>query len=197
MRLLHFQLNMVLEITFGIAIVLILIVGLMNRRKQNKAWLEQERREESGAWIDKRSGERGAFGSLDAEREAERFSLTRQGRVNDLALEIRNYAFEHIPGFSDLSDDQIRAFTVVAREQSGKIFIAAESVQRGQLPEFKGPYEASGDRVQALKTIILNRLYEQFPALLSQELDLIRQLDAYTAFAAKSLVEKTESFLLH
>lgn len=178
-----------MEILFGLLILVLLAVALLNRRREKKTWLREERYDESGSWIDKRAGERGTYGSLDAEREAERHTLTRQGRINDLALDIRNFAFEHIPGFHERSTANIKAFTTEARDRANQLFSAIEALKTGQMPETQ---DAAPDdpRTQALKKYMLNFSYEHCPWLLDQDLEAIQQLDRYVAVIAQNLLAK-------
>jgi hypothetical protein len=178
-----------MEILFGLLILVLLAVALLNRRREKKTWLREERYDESGSWIDKRAGERGTYGSLDAEREAERHTLTRQGRINDLALDIRNFAFEHIPGFHERSTADIKAFTTEARDRANQLFSAIEALKTGQIPET--PDTAPDDpRTQALKKCILHFSYEHYPWLLDQDLEAIQQFDRYVAVIAQNLLAK-------
>ncbi|MBK9338427.1 MAG: hypothetical protein IPM98_18575 [Lewinellaceae bacterium] len=128
-----------MEILFGLLILVLITVALLNRRREKKTWLREERYDERGDWVDKRAGERGTYGSLDAEREAERFTLTRQGRINDLALDIRNFAFEHVPGFHERSTAEIKAFTADARDHAAQLLATIEALKTGQIPEVRDP----------------------------------------------------------
>lgn len=172
---------------FGLFILLILIVAFYNRRKQNKTWLKEERYEESGDWLDKRSGERGTYGSLDAIREAERHGLSRQSRIADAALDIRNYAFEHIPGFHERSDEQVRDFTAAARAQVSQLFDVIDKMKNGQMPEVPGTEPAGHAHAGALKKIMLNAAYAQFPWLFDQEIEVIKKLDRVAENLAAAL----------
>ena len=177
-------------IVFGLFLLAVLIAGLLHRRHEKKTWLREERHEESGDWIDKRAGERGTYGSLDAEREAERHALSRQGRISDLALDLRNYAFEHIPGFHERSDADLRNFTTTAQSEAGRLLATAEAILNGQTPETT----AAGDdpHTKALKKMLLDFSYEQFPQLLDMELDAIRQFDRFAAGVAAGLLKKMQ-----
>ena len=117
-------------IAFGLFVLVILIVALLNRRKQNKAWVQEERHDESGAWVDKRAGERGTYGSLDAEMEQERRKLKRQGQVTELSRLIRDYAFEHYPGFHSLSDAQIKAYSTFVKNQVAQWLAVVEQLPK-------------------------------------------------------------------
>lgn len=174
--------------TFGLFILAILLIALYNRRKENKAWVQEERNEESGDWIDKRAGERGTYGSLDAEREAERHTLTRQGRINDLALDVRNFAFEHLPGFAESSDEQLRVFTALARERVGALFNTMDALKKGQPPVTPESPVAEHPQGPALKKMILDACYKNVPALLELDLDLIRQFDGYVGNLANTML---------
>ncbi|MFN0014545.1 MAG: hypothetical protein ACKVU2_08350 [Saprospiraceae bacterium] len=182
-----------MQLLFGFIILALLTAALLLRRRQKKVWLHEERQEESGTWIDKRSGERGTYGSLDAEREAERHALSRQGRINDLALDIRNYAFEHIPGFHGRSDADIRDFTAFARSEAGRVFAAAEAMLTGDIPEASPAANNDDPHAQAVKKRLLDFAYEQFPKLLDLELDAIRQFDRYVAVVSGTLTNKVRN----
>jgi hypothetical protein len=177
-------------IVFGLFLLAVLIAGLLHRRHEKKTWLREERHEESGNWIDKRAGERGTYGSLDAEREAERHALSRQGRISDLALDLRNYAFEHIPEFHERSDADLRNFTATARSEAGRLLSTAEAILNGQAPEV--PAAGDDPHTKALKKLLLDFSYEQFPQLLDLELDAIRQFDRFAAGIAAGLLEKMQ-----
>ena len=172
---------------FGLFILLILIVAFYNRRKQNKTWLKEERYEESGDWIDKRSGERGAYGSLDALREAERHGLSRQSRIADAALDIRNYAFEHISGFHERSDTQVRDFTAAARAQVSQLFDVIDKMKNGQMPAAPDTAPTGHAHAGALKKIMLDAAYAQFPWLTDQEIEALKQLDRVAESLAGTL----------
>lgn len=175
-------------IAFGLFVLVIFIVALYNRRKQDKAWVADERHEETGHWIDKRAGERGTFGSLDAIREAERSSLSRQGRIGDVVLDIRNYAFEHIPGFHERSDEQIRAFTAAARTQVSRLFDILDTWKNGRAPEAPESAAADDPHSRALKKIMLDAVYAQFPWVLDQDIATIQQFDRVAGHMAAALV---------
>jgi len=175
-------------ILFGILILILLTAALLNRRREKTSWLREERYDESGAWVDKRASERGTFGSLDAEREAERFALTRQGRINDLALEMRSYAFEHIPGFHERGTTVVKSFTDSARTQAARLLATIEAIKTGKMPEIPQAQAPNSPHIQALKKQILHFAYEQFPWLLDLDLEAIQQLDHYVAIIARDLL---------
>lgn len=177
----------VIEIAFGLLILALIFLAFYHRRKQNKAWLREERYEESGAWIDKRSGERGAYGSLDALREAERHGLSRQSRIADASLDIRNYAFEHLPGFHERSDEQVRDFTKKARAQVSQLFDIIDQMKNGKMPEAPDTAPADDPHVQSFKKIMLDAAYAQFPWLLDQEIEALKQLDKVAESLAAGL----------
>lgn len=176
-------------IAFGLFILVILALALYNRRREHKTWVAEERREESGDWIDKRAGERGTYGSLDALHEAERHSLSRQGRINDLVLDIRNFMFEQVPGFHERSDGQLKAFNAYARERARELFAAMDALKAGQAPTPGTPAPSQAPR-QALKKAILDFCYDAMPALLDLDLNLIRQFDTYVEGLAGALLDE-------
>lgn len=177
-------------ILFGILILILITVALLNRRREKTSWLREERYDESGAWVDKRASERGTFGALDAEREAERFALTQQGRINDLALEMRSYAFEHIPGFHERGTAVIKSFTDHARTQAARLLATIEAIKIEKIPEIPQEQAPNSPHIQALKKQMLHFAYEQFPWLLDLDLETIQQLDHYVATIAQDLLGK-------
>jgi hypothetical protein len=177
-------------ILFGLFILVIFFVAFYNRRRQNKSWLKEERHEESGHWIDKRSGERGTYGSLDAIREAERHSLSRQSRIGDAVLDMRNYAFEHFPGFHERSDEQIRAFATAARGQVSQLFDTIDKMKTGLQPEAPETAPADDPHSRALKKMMLDAAYAQFPWLLDLDIETIKQLDRLAGSMAEALIRQ-------
>lgn len=178
-----------MSILFGLLVLILLAAGLYLQRRQRKTWVDEERYEESGDWIDKRSGERGTYGSLDAQREQERKTLTDQGRANELARLLRDYFFEHYPGFATLSNDQLKAFTTAARNQANQLFQTASNLQMGQPAEPQDVPESETEHIQPLKKIMLDFSYQAFPALLGLDLEQIKQFDRAAASGAALLVK--------
>jgi hypothetical protein len=179
-----------MEMLFGLFVLVILIVGLMSRKREKTKWVREERYEESGDWIDKRPGERGTRGSLDKEREEERHGLTRQGRINDLALLLRTYVFEHYPGFSDLADDRIRLFHTFARSQAARMVAEMEQLRNGSLPEALAAHAPADPFTDALKKHIMDFAYRNFPQLLDLDLGTIRHFDRMAGGWAAETVER-------
>lgn len=177
-------------IAFGLFIVAIIILGLIARRRQNKAWVQEERYDESGAWVDKRSGERGTYGSLDAEMELERSQMTRQGQVNDLARLIRDHAFEHFPGFHEMSDAQIKSYSAFTKQQAAQLIDAIGQFTGSRIsdPAKQSPVETPYS--QALKKKILDFSYRHFPALLDLEIETIKQFDRHVSVLSNALENK-------
>ncbi|MCB0534547.1 MAG: hypothetical protein H6574_16395 [Lewinellaceae bacterium] len=178
-----------MSILFGLLVLILLAAGLYLQRRQRKTWVKEERYEESGNWIDKRSGERGTYGSLDAQREQERKTLTDQGRANELARLLRDYFFEHYPGFANLNNDQLKAFTAAARNQASQLFQTASSLQKGQSTDPHEAPDSETEHTQPLKKIMLDFSYQAFPALLDLELEQIKQFDRAAASGAAHLVK--------
>lgn len=181
-------------IAFGLFLIVVLIVALLNRRRQNKAWVQEERYDESGAWMDKRAGERGTYGSLDVEMEAERRDVKRQGQVNELARLIRDYAIEHYPGFHALSDDQIRGYTSFAKTQVAPFVAMAEQMLTGYKPNAGAQPPSEMPHAQAVKKLMLDFSYRHYPALLDLEIEAIRNFDRYAGGISNVLIEKIGEF---
>ena len=166
-----------MNILFGLFVLAILVLGLINRKKSKKQWLKEERYEESGAWIDKRAGERGTWGSLDEEMDNARKHVAKAGRVTALADVVRNYAFEQYPGFHDLKDGQIKKFSVFVRSQAAQMIAVFEQIKHGETPEPVRASYSNNDQVTALKKQILDFAYQHYPSLLDLDIPTIRQLD--------------------
>jgi hypothetical protein len=178
-----------MEIAFGLLILAIVVVGLINRGRQKRDWLQEERHEESGAWVDKRPGERGTFGSLDRERENERAAIVRQGRVNELGRLVRDYMIEHYPGFHTRSDDQIKTFTVFARSRSGELISVIGELIEGRLPELPVQTSSGALHTPALKKMAMDFSYANFPALLDMDLEAIKMFDRVCGVFAEQILE--------
>lgn len=163
-------------IAFGIIVLVLIILAVWNRRKTDKAWVQEERYEESGAWIDKRAGERGTYGSLDEAMERERLYVSRQNRIHELARIIRDFAFEHVDGFHLRSDAEIKNYAAFARRQSEQCLILAEKALQGKITaEDAGRPEGTA---VILHKKMLDFLYQVYPNLLDLDLETIRLLDA-------------------
>lgn len=182
-----------MQLIFGLAILILIAIALYNRRRQHKTWVAEERREEGGGWIDKRASERGAYGSLDAEMEAERHALSRKGRINDLALAVRSYAFERVPHFHTLSDEQLKTFTAFARARSAQLFDQIDALLAGRLPEPEAGI-AQAEQGPALKKLIMDFCYEQFPGLFDLELDAIKHFDRLAGDMARALEQQMTGY---
>ncbi len=179
-------------IAFGLFVAVILIIALLNRRKQNKTWVKEERRDESGAWVDKRAGERGTYGSLDAEMEEERRNRTQQGQINELSRLIRDYAFEHYPGFHSLSDAQIKEYNAFVKNRVAELQVAISKLPDGVPPDSNEQLPSETSHALALKKLILDFSFEQYPALLDLEIEVIKQFDRMAGNLANTLIEKIE-----
>lgn len=181
-----------MEILFAVAVIALLYFGLRSRKKQDEKWLKEERHDESGAWVDKRSGERGTFGSLDEEREKERLQLNVQGKVSDLARLTRTYFFEQHPDFETLSDEKIKQFIAFNKVQVASFVEKIEAVTSGARLETPGNPTGPETHRLALKKQILDFAFDNFPKLLDLELEAMRQFDCAAEFLASTLLNETE-----
>lgn len=179
-----------MQLIFALVILALIVVAVLNRRRQKKSWVAEERREESGDWVDKRAGERGAYGSLDAEMEAERYALTRKGRINDLALLLRSYAFEQVPHFHTMSDDHIKSFTALARNRAAQLFDQIDALLAGRMPDAESAQAPELEHQPAVKKLIMEYCYDQFPALFDLELDRIKHFDRLAGDMARAVVQQ-------
>jgi hypothetical protein len=173
---------------FAIFILVILVVAVLRRRRERREWVRDEVLDDSGSWIDKRAGERGTYGSLDAERERAGQERSRQGRATELAQLVRTFAFEEIPDFHERADDRIKAFNASVRQQAGDMVDTLERIRTGQPLEPAAASAAQHALTPLLKKRLLDFAYAQYPALLDLDLEAIRQLDARATAWATDLL---------
>lgn len=181
-----------METLFGLAVLVLIILGLRYRKKQKREWLKEERFDESGAWIDKRAGERGTFGSLDEEREAERQRQSRTGKIEALAWLLQNWVFEHYPGFHTLDDKHIREYLAFNKTQATTFIGVIGSLLQDQMPDAPARLPEENTLNLTLKKQILNFSYEEFPKLLDHELEAIKRLDLIAGDMTNALFERIE-----
>jgi len=182
-----------MQLFFALFILVALSLALYNRRKEKKTYVKAERKEESGHWIDKRKGERGTYGSLDEEMESARRQVAHQGRVGELTLLVRNFAFEQVPGFHDLSDAQIKDWNSLVRTRASEMLTIASQFEAGKAAELAMQTTFEDEATQALKKQILAFLYDRFPGLLALDLDKIQQFDQFTGHWAHALLEQIQA----
>lgn len=175
----------------ALLLLALLIAGLLRRRSEKRAYAREELLDESGGWIDKRAGERGTFGSLDAERERQGQERSRQGRITELVQRVRAFAFEQIPGFHQRSDAQLKSFNESLRQQATQLIDHLENLIAGQTPP-EPRSTANPDVDPALAGIlhkeVLDFAYRHYPALLDLELEAIRQVDRLVSAWAADLL---------
>ncbi|MEZ4918841.1 MAG: hypothetical protein R2792_07000 [Saprospiraceae bacterium] len=176
-------------IGIGIAIIVLIAAGLYSRNKQKKAWVAEERYDESGNWLDKRAGERGTYGSLDEEMEAERKQTNKARKARELSSLIQKFAFEEIPGFHERHASQIKLFLDSAKTQGKLIAEVLEKASTGKLP---APPDAAPQHevlAENLKKQILAFAYQEYPGLLEQEIAQIQSLDVWLQAQVENMLE--------
>ncbi|MCY7329700.1 MAG: hypothetical protein LH618_14200 [Saprospiraceae bacterium] len=176
-----------LGILFGVLILVLLAAGLTRRKRSARTWVKEERYEETGYWVDKRPGERGTWGSLDAEMTRDRQQLVRQGRVVELAELLRQYMAGHSPSFANLSEEQIRTFRTNTRAQAAQMITNIEQIKNGQPPV--AAVSAGDAPYEALKKQILDFAYRHYPALLELDIDTLRSFDLAAGKWAAEVME--------
>jgi hypothetical protein len=177
-QLLHFI--TVLTLLFGCLVIALLGIGWYRRRQEDRAWYQQERHEESGEWIDKRPGERGTYGSLDREREAERAAVFQAGRTRALA--------ESMCRFLQMSATPLPAAVL---QKAGRMMQLAETLATAKmiaLPPNVSILEE--EQVHALKKHVLDILYDYYPSILDADVQQIQYLDRHITHI---LYTKTEN----
>lgn len=181
-----------MEFLFAILVLALLVLGLRNRKKSKKEWVKEERYEESGAWIDKRSGERGTYGSLDEEMEANRLYIAKQGKISELALAAQAYCFEQIIDFQHFNDKQLKAHLAFCKSELNGLFETVEAFTKGAKIPIPERSVAPNESTQGLKKVLLDFSFERFPKLLDLEIEQIQQFDQLTAQAAQRILAEIE-----
>ena len=186
--------KIMMEILFGLIVLALIIAGLRRRKKQDRKWLQEERYDESGAWIDKRGGERGTYGSRDREMEQERMGISRSGKIEGLTLLLQNHCFEQYPGLFPLGEAPMKRWLAFSREKSAAFAGVIEGLCTGHPPEPPPPPARNDAGRDALKKKILDYSYDRFPALLDLDLDIIKQFDRLAARLADEIAGLTERY---
>ncbi len=179
-------------ILFGLLVLALLILGWQSRKKQKKEWLKEERHDESGAWLDKRAGERGTYGTLDAEMEQSRQSVSKQNKINELARLVRTYFFEQHPDFHTLSDEQIKKHIAFCKSQIAGFVGTIEKMPNdfdSDLPESSPQPDL---HILALKKQILAFSFDNFSKLLDLEIEVMKQFDRLAEHLATNLLDEIE-----
>ncbi len=184
------ELLLCMKIAFGLLVLVLIILGLRNRKKEKKEWVKEERYDESGAWIDKRSGERGTYGSHDEEMEANRRYIAKQSKVSELARSVQSFCFAQYPDFQSLSDEKIKRHLAVCKAEASWLFNFAETLTGGKTPHIKEYALKDSPLHQTLKKLILDFSFNRFPKLLDLEIEQIKIFDlAAGQFSDKVLRE--------
>lgn len=166
-----------MEILFGIVILALLIWGLMNRKKDRREWIKEERYEESGAWLDKRSGERGTFGSLDEEMESNRKWISLQGKATELARIMQTTIATQLPDYQKLDNDQQKRYADWLKSETPKLFGRLEELKAGKSTPTEHLESAMHPLAVALKKQVLDYCYTQFPELLQLDIEVLKGWD--------------------
>jgi hypothetical protein len=177
-----------IELFLGLAVLVLLVIGLRRRKNEKKRWVEEERHDESGRWIDKRAGERGTFGTLDEEMESNRQYIARQAKTVELARLAQNFCFERLPDFHLLSETELKGHFSRCQSEAGMLLLVAEKMAQGAAP---GPVPASdgdNDLAISLKKLVLSFLYAEYPRLLDVEIEQLKRLDLAAGHFAERIV---------
>jgi hypothetical protein len=166
-----------MEILFAVLVLALLIIGLLNRKKEKKEWLKEERFEESGDWLDKRSGERGTYGSLDEEMEANRAYIAKKGKVSELAQNIQGLLFAQSNDFQTLSDERIKQHLSFCKSEITVFFDQIEAWTSGKQSPTLSPEVPELALQPEIKKLVLDFVFERFPKLLDLEIEQIKQVD--------------------
>lgn len=181
-----------MEILFGLLVLALLIWGLRSQKKQKKEWVKEERYDDSGAWLDKRTGERGTYGSLDAEMEEDKNKQSKQLKINELAYTIRSYCFEEYPGFVTLGDAETKVCLAFIKTQVAALVAVIEKITAGHESDNPNGPLAIETHSLALKKRVLDFSFDNFPKLLDLEIETIKKFDLVAGVIATSVVAEIE-----
>jgi hypothetical protein len=154
-----------------------LVWGLVNRKKRKTAWINEERFEESGSWIDKRSGERGTYGSLDDEMEANRQHISLQSKVSELAQSIQSEMSKQLPEFQTKTHDDLKRHFSLIKSELLDFFVQCQGLLKGKSVRQIPKNHALNPLATHLKKSVLNYSYQHFPELLQLDIKILKQLD--------------------
>lgn len=177
-----------MEIAFGILLLLLIILGLRNRKKEKKTWVESERFEESGDWIDKRSGERGTYGSLDDEMEANRKFIVRQGKISELSLAIQTTLFNQSADYQNFNDTQLKQHLAFCKSEFTGLFDLIDAWISGRSPLMAVSHFAPDPILDILKKQVLDFCFERYPKLLDLDIEQIKRFDEAAAQVAGKIL---------
>jgi len=166
-----------MEIVFGLIVLVLIVFGLRNRKKEKKEWVKAERFEESGDWIDKRSGERGTYGSLDEEMEANRLFIAQKSKVSELTQAVQSFYFAQYPDFQTLTDAQIKSHLAYSKSEFFRLFDQIDVLLKGRDIQLTASEFLPDTLRSALKKVVLDFSWVQFPKILDLEIEKIRQFD--------------------
>ncbi|MBC7777273.1 MAG: hypothetical protein H7246_17705 [Phycisphaerae bacterium] len=182
-----------MEIAFGLLVLALIILGLRNRKKEKTAWVKEERYDESGQWIDKRSsGERGTYGSLDEEMEAKRRYIAKQSKISELAQIIQAFCFAQHPDFPSLSDEQIKRHLAFCKSEALGLFEQIEILTNGKEINIAETAFPADNLRTALKKQVLDFSFERFPKLLEAEIEQIKKFDLAAEYLASRILGEIE-----
>ncbi len=166
-----------MEIAFALIVLALIILGLRNRKKEKKTWIKEERYEESGDWIDKRSGERGTYGSLDDEMEANRQYIARQSKVSELAIAVQASCFAQQADYQNLTTDQLKRHLAFCKSELNGLLEQIEHLLKGRGLLIAESTLPPNELIRVLKKQVLDFSFERFPKLLDLEIEQIQRFD--------------------
>lgn len=170
-----------MEILFAVLLALLIYLGWRSRKLRDQQWLNEERYEESGDWLDKRASERGTFGSLDAERESERRDLRREVKINQAAKIFEKFFTENSSkNFEGTTADDRPNRSDNFKTAARKFIELAEQTAAGAVPATSSQPDALPATLQILRKELLHFAYENYPQLLELEIETIQLFDRAT-----------------
>ena len=177
-----------MEILFGLLVIVLLVLGLRGRKKSRQEWKKEERFDESGDWIDKRGGERGTYGSLDNEMESNRQYIAQKAKESALSMAIQRSLYAEQSTYSQLDKAAIKKDLDGIKLLIGHLIAQIQATQSGMALPISPIREIEHDLVGKIKKQILDFCLENFPFLLDWEISDIQNLDQICGETADKIV---------
>ena len=177
-----------MEILFGLLVIVLLVVGLRARKKSRHEWKKEERFEERGDWIDKRSGERGTYGSLDDEMESNRQYIAQKAKVSELSMAVQRSLYAEKEAYNILEKKALTQHLDGIKREIGHLFAQIQAAQSGLPLPVPNSLRLQDALTGRIKKQILDFCFETFPYLLDWEIADIQKLDQICDFTAHSIL---------
>lgn len=183
---------MLMEILFAFVLLVLLLLGWRNYRKERSQWLREERYEESGNWLDKRAQERGTYGSLDQEMEEQRRNHRTQAARTELQEMVWMHLLDNSPTLPDAPQAQLIEVKSTLRAWASDVVNMTECLLHHQDQPPEKIAIPHSEALLALKKKVMDFLFDFYPALLGLEIEEIKTLDEAICSTIHNLLYRLE-----